>query len=347
MESVLSPKRARNVQDEAAEWLLAGEAGLDAAQARAFTRWLAAAPGHLAEYRAMQRLGRDLARACDSGASVDELVERARAADGAPDEVVAFEAGGRNAGAVPRRRYIGLALAAAVAVLALGLVVAWPQLHGRFDPQVRESRHVSGHGKRLFVPLQDGSVMRLDSDSAVVVRYAAKARQVTLEYGRAMFEVRHDAARPFSVQAGGVRVLDIGTRFDVYMQPAGTLVTVIEGRVEVSAAGAPGSRLLDAGQQIRVAAAGGLPQPAAVDVERATAYLRRNLEYEQLPLEALVEEYNRYAAKRFVIMTPQLRRMRVSGSVSVDDPQSFLDFLRSLPRVRVESTGDRILVFQF
>jgi transmembrane sensor len=144
--------------------------------------------------------------------------------------------------------------------------------------------------------------------------------------------------------AGDAQIVDIGTRFDIYLQADATQVTVVEGSVEVSRRGAAGKLLLVAGQRARIGAKD-LPATAElVDAERETAYLRRQIVFERKPLAAVAAEFNRYVQVPIQIATPQLRQMTITGSFTVDDVESFIAYLRKLEGVRVEITSTQILV---
>jgi transmembrane sensor len=278
------------------------------------------------------------------GVSSDALIARARVADDGGNVV---ESGARFQGAAKtpssrRQPWLPIAAAAAFVLVAVGL---WWNSGLQQDAQVKELRLASGHGELLTQPLEDGSVLQLNTDTSVVVRYSAAERRIDIERGQAVFTVMHEAARPFRVIAGDAQILDIGTKFDVYLQPDATVVTVLEGRVEVGSQRASGKLGLVAGQQVRVQA-GQLPATALqVDAERETAYLRRQIVVDDKSLAAVVDEFNRYIAVPIQITTPQLRQMRIRGSFVVDDVESFLEYLREQDqRIRVESTPAQILV---
>jgi transmembrane sensor len=128
----------------------------------------------------------------------------------------------------------------------------------------------------------------------------------------------------------------------------------MQGQVDASAAngrssedvGAVGRRVrVSAGEQLRIRA-GVLPaSPTRVDIERSTAWLRRELAFEQQPLSVVAAEFNRYGALPIEIETPALRTLTVSGVFAADDTESFIVFLKSLEGVGVEVTATRIRVF--
>ena len=84
--------------------------------------------------------------------------------------------------------------------------------------------------------------------------------------------------------------------------------------------------------------------PIAVDAQRTTAWLRREIVFDHEPLERVVAEYNRYTTTPIEIATPALRTLEISGVFATDDPDTFIAFLRSLKGVRVEVTPTRIRV---
>ena len=140
----------------------------------------------------------------------------------------------------------------------------------------------------------------------------------------------------------------------VYREGDSTLVTVVQGQVDVTHAHGQAQAAVDAvGRRVRVSAgeqlrirAGVLPaSPTRVDIQRSTAWLRRELAFEQQPLSVVAAEFNRYGALPIEIETPALRTLTVSGVFAADDTDSFIAFLRSLEGVGVEVTSTRIRVF--
>ncbi|WEZ82400.1 FecR domain-containing protein [Rhizobium sp. 32-5/1] len=117
-------------------------------------------------------------------------------------------------GHVPIRRRRLLRAGGVAAVLAAGLmaVLAAPSLlvwwQADYMTRTAESR---------IVTLEDGTIVHLGGDSAIRTDISQTGRNVTLLAGEAFFEVAHDAALPFSVDAGGVKVMVLGTVFDVQL----------------------------------------------------------------------------------------------------------------------------------
>ena len=138
-----------------------------------------------------------------------------------------------------------------------------------------------------------------------------------------------------------------GTAFDVHRESGATLVTVMRGRVAVSASDRR-ARIasVGAGEQVRVTDGEGPGRVTPADVERNTAWLHRQLMFEREPLAAVATEFNRYSILPIEIETAALRTVPITGVFSVDDTETFLDFLRTFPGVVVQTTSTRIRVFE-
>jgi transmembrane sensor len=238
-------------------------------------------------------------------------------------------------------------------VLTLGVLLTWnvSRIQHPSAPEGITALHFeTRHGERLTLRLADNSVLHLNTDSAVSIRYSKSERLVMLSSGQANFEVAHEAHRTFRVHAGPAEVTDLGTKFDVRLEQGSTVVTVVEGRVTVGPTKSSqihSSRLIElsADQQIRVAEGQWPASRIAVDAGRTTAWLQGQIVFDHEPLQRVAAEYNRYTSKRIEIVTPALRNLQISGVFATDDPEAFIAFLRSLKGVRVEVTETLIRVF--
>jgi transmembrane sensor len=350
------------IAEQAGEWFVANdEQPLDAQDASSLTAWLKTSPIHIEEFLGVSAIARDLREArTDPQYSLEAILARARA----EEEPIVQAIGSRDNFAVrarPSRPWLAGAVAmAASVVLSLGLFSWWDVRHAAQPPgaeSIAELRFETHHGEQLSRHLPDNSVLHLNTDSAVTIRYGKTERLVTLTVGQAAFEVAHESDRPFRVLAGSAAVVDIGTQFDVRVEQHSTVVTVVEGRVEVgpspvlddlgTSSPQPHPRRfveLAAGQQVVVAEGQWPVSPIAVDVRSTTAWLRQEIVFDHEPLEHVAAEFNRYGPKPIEIATPALRNLQISGVFATDDPEAFIAFLRSLKGVRVEVTETRVRV---
>jgi len=229
--------------------------------------------------------------------------------------------------------------AAAVLLLGIGLTLFVLEAPRVFTTALGEQRSVL---------LADGSRMTLNTASTVEVKMHKSSREIRLVQGEALFEVLHDAARPFVVHAGSAVLKDMGTSFNVDMRSSATTVTVVEGQVDVESVGensaaqasygageALGALILVANERVVVTPAGvGAPQHG-INVAASVAWTQRQLMFEHRPLSEVAEEFNRYNKDRIEIESEELKRQEVTGVFEAEDPRSFVAFLASIPGVEI------------
>jgi transmembrane sensor len=352
------------IAEQAGEWFVANsEKSLDAADSAALAAWLKTSPVHVEEFLGVSAIARDLKEAhADPDFALEAILARARAEDCAPVQSLWARVIDAIRDVTSGRALVAAATMAAFMVLGLGVLLTWNtwQHSGqRPEPEALAAlRFETRHGEQLSHRLADNSVLHLNTDSAVTIRYSKNERLVILMAGQAEFEVTHEPNRVFRVIAGPAEVVDLGTRFDVRLDHESTIVTVVEGLVAVGTSAiseepgtdsgpghAPQFTQLNANQQMRVTEGAWPAAPLAVDAQRATAWLHQQIVFDHEPLEHVVAEFNRYSAKPIRIATPALATLEVSGVFATDDPDAFIAFLRSLKGVRVEVTETQIRVW--
>lgn len=192
-------------------------------------------------------------------------------------------------------------------------------------------------GAQQTVQLEDGSLLRLNTDSKVAVRYSRHFRRLTLLRGEAFFEVAHNTARPFVVEAGPAQVRAVGTKFDVRLDGPATQVTLVEGQVQVSRPSDAERWTLNPDQQITVD--GVRSAPRATPAGDATSWTTGRLRFRDTPLASAVEEVNRYSRAKIVLEDPRLQAVRVNGVFDTGDSQAFLSAVTAL--FDLEAVPDR------
>lgn len=239
-----------------------------------------------------------------------------------------------TATAAARRRQqsrVRAGAAAALLVLAGGVWLA--------DPAYRTEHLSADAGAPRTVQLADGSETTLDKGTHLTVRWRLRSRELALEGGEALFTVAH-GPRAFIVTAGSTKVRDIGTVFDVQRLPQRTRVTVIEGAVEVEAAGEV--RRLQASQRIDVGPDGQLPRATStVDPAQALAWQRDRFSFDGVPLADAVAEMQALSGIPIVLDDARIAQLRLSGEFDRGQVAAILQLLPGiLPvTVRREANG--------
>jgi len=254
-------------------------------------------------------------------------------------------------------------IAAAIGAIAIGVagVAVWKvdsdnpasRIAAVEVPRGAPSIYQTAVGERTTVTLSDGSKVTLNTRSRMVVSYAADRRDVTLVAGQALFEVAHNAARPFVVTAGSRKVTAVGTAFDVRLDPQQVRVTMIEGKVKVERARSPvwralvpDARSLVAGQQMTASNQSADATVRQADIATETSWRDGVVVFDDEPLSQAVAEINRYALLPIVVGDAQLSQFRVNGRFRTGEPSVFVGAVTAYFPVeaQVQPNGETVLV---
>lgn len=200
-------------------------------------------------------------------------------------------------------------------------------------------------GERRIVTLSDGSRVHLNTASTIEVAMEKRRRRIHLVKGEALFEVAHDTARPFLVDAGSARLRAVGTAFNVRIRETLVELTVTEGVVAVAQGG--GHALERAAPRI-AAGDGAVIRSGAVAptvlnpdlLRQRTAWQDGVIELDGETLPQAVEEFNRYRDHPIIVGDPRLANLRVGGRFEVDEADKFITALEGSFAVSAIPTAD-------
>ncbi|WP_157128502.1 FecR domain-containing protein [Cupriavidus sp. USMAA2-4] len=195
----------------------------------------------------------------------------------------------------------------------------------------------AGVGQRRRIALADGTVVDLNTDSAIALRYGPAERVVVLLAGEIAVATAPDpdragAARPFLVETGHGRLRALGTRFTVRLLPRHGEVGVQQGAVEIQPAGGGPTRTLQAGERTTFTRAGAAPPTPASPTD--TAWTAGMLAVHDMRLERFLAELSRYRHGRLGC-SADVADLRLSGIFPLADTEAVLETLPHLLPVAV------------
>jgi transmembrane sensor len=328
------------IEAAAAAWLSLRDGGMSPDETASFLRWLQQDPRHAEIFAELDR----------TWASFDRLAVIGQTTEGGgrtPDaDILAPRARAR------RPRVLAWASLGIAATIAAFVAVT---------PRHTAETEVGAFRK---IDLPDGSVVQLNTDSAIDTNFTATERRIRIARGEAFFSVAKDAARPFIVSSGPIAVRAVGTAFNVRQHADVVEVLVTEGQVQVndtrdgrSALPAPTAMpqvaatapLLVAGERALVllaerpsstTPASAIVEPVApLALKRALAWQERRLEFDTVPLAQVAREFNRYNRQQLVIADAALAARKFSGSFRADGYESFVRLLETDFGVSVTHEG--------
>jgi transmembrane sensor len=313
-----------HIEKEATRWVVERDAGLTTDGECALQAWLTADPLHAMAFTKAEKVWRAMG-SFPVKAEVNKRRTRGIArSDGYPSL-------GR-----PHRSWIPPALAASLALAFICIA--------QDGPTRLRADAMTETGERRDVPLADGSVIQLNTASAISIDYRSDRRVVRLLKGEAAFTVAPNRARPFTVESGKGTTTALGTRFIVRRDGGNTEVAVTEHRVRVgwSIGGASNRVDLGEGQAMRYGP-DGVVRPHMVDTGAVASWTRGRLVFVDRPLGEVVAELNRYHPGYIRIMGDDLAMRRVSGVFRTDDPMAALDTLQRLLGISSTRLTDRLI----
>jgi transmembrane sensor len=237
----------------------------------------------------------------------------------------------RRQGLIGRRNFLIGGGAAATAAAAM---IAMPRLQLLWNADF-----TTAVGEQAEIPLPDGSVATLNTDSAIAVDFTPQLRLVMLLKGEAEFTVRPDSSSLFRVAALGGNSDALGTTFSVKAIENMATITVQEGHVRVAGPAAPtdldesiaGKVELVSNEQTRYVA-GERPLPASsVDTDIVLAWRNGRVIFEGKPFSAAIAELGRYVPERIVLGPSARPDVPVSAIFSTRDA---LDAVQALAKTQ-------------
>ncbi|MBB4866742.1 transmembrane sensor [Pseudomonas nitritireducens] len=303
--SAAEPIAAR-ILDEAADWLVRLQQDASEETRRACSDWQRQSPQH--------------ARAWDRA-------ERLLGQLGSLPPALAMPALGRERQLDRRRALKQLAVLLAVAPVGLA---AW-----RTQPwQDWSADQHTAVGEQRRWPLPDGSLLTLNTDSAVDIAFTPVQRLVRLLRGEIFLDTRVDS-RPFLVTTREGRIRTAEARFNVRQDAQATRVSVLRGRVEVAPLQGD-SQWLGAGESVSLSVQS---ITAMAPILSPDAWTHGMLMADRMPLQTLLDELGRY--RRGVLRCdPAVAQLAVSGAFPLLDSELALSMLRSTYPLRIRRVTD-------
>lgn len=237
--------------------------------------------------------------------------------------------------------------AALAAGLALAVVAIQFSTH-LLSPAITAVAYDTAADRRT-ITLDDGSRVEMDVATRIEVRMSDARREIQLLEGRALFDVAHDASRPFAVTAAGARTTALGTKFQVQSEHGRVFVTLAEGSVAVDDVTAESGwrEKLVPGEQLSIDALKRDANKHTVDLQYATSWSRGRHVFRGTPLAEAIEEINHYAVRKVRLGDPSLAGLPVGGNFLTGDSELIVEALASVLPVRVVVGGsDEILLFR-
>ncbi|OQK16428.1 hypothetical protein AU255_00520 [Methyloprofundus sedimenti] len=201
-----------------------------------------------------------------------------------------------------------------------------------------QSDYYTQVGTQQSITLADGSIIQLNTDSALSIQYEKNRRVIQLHRGQALFTVAADPQRPFEVITEDIVIRALGTIFEVWNNQDETRVTVLEHAVQLSSLGKNTHTQIariESGYQTQYNNTTGVMHTEAIDIIKNGAWQRGKLIFKNQPLADVIVELERYLPGRIMITDEKLRKLQVSGVFPVQQPDQILAMIKQTLAIKV------------
>lgn len=230
-----------------------------------------------------------------------------------------------------RRRVRKLGSGIASVVLVGGLALFFGDRHLPLNYWLADQRTATG--EQRVMRLADGTLLNLNTHSAVDVRFDDKQRLIVLQEGEIFIETGHKDDRPFIVATADGRLRALGTRFLVKLEEDGTRLSVLQSAVAAQPGDSHDEQVLREGQQVLMRH-NGLSATLAL-APGADAWTRGMLVVDNARLGDLVKELGRYRSG-YLGVSPEVANLRITGSFPLTNTDLALQSLVPTLPVQIE-----------
>lgn len=310
----MSPMQAKPVSaavlDAAIHWQLRLDQGAGNARERAeFEHWHASSEEHARAWMQLSMLDQRFAAAVGPARKV---LQQSRV------------------GLRRRIRKLGGGLAS---LLVLGGLISWIDVHQPLAYWLADQR--TGTGEQRSMRLDDGTLINLNTHSAVDIRFTDQERLLVLHDGEISIETGHktDDTRPFVVVTDDGRMRALGTRFLVRLESEGTRLSVLQSSVAAKPQDHGDEQIVHEGQQVLMRH----DQLGRITPLKpgADAWTRGMLVVDNVRLADLIGELGRYRPG-YLGIAPEVAELRITGSFPLHNTHLALQSLLPTLPVHVQ-----------
>ena len=235
-----------------------------------------------------------------------------------------------------RNRYLALA-ASLLLFVCLGVCERYVAF---FVPHRYETKTLTQN-----VALPDMSSVLLDVKTNATMRYTGTKREVTLEAGKALFDVAKNPTKPFVVYAGRLKIEVLGTRFEVKHYNNVVDVSVIEGIVSVESTEKEPLATLTQGKKLSFNMQNNQMSLHTIPIENIALWKEGILVFHDETLHHALDEFSHYQDLN-VSIQKEVQNFSISGSFAIGEVDKFLRALTKIYALKVDKKGDTLFIYQ-
>lgn len=218
-----------------------------------------------------------------------------------------------------------------------------------YNPIHQQDYFMTQRGEQRNVYLNDGSQIKLNTDTHIYVQERLRSRKIILSKGEASFHVAHKRSkflryfeRSFEVTSGNMLIIDIGTVFNVHKHSSDeSSVTVLDGEIAVGLKDMKNPMIhLMKGQSLN-SYKQYLSQPIQVNLDIIQAWQTGNIIFEQTSLNSALKNFQRYNDFNVKIENSELKNLKMNGQFKIKNYQHFMQVLPYVSAINVKKISEK------
>jgi len=247
-----------------------------------------------------------------------------------------------------RRLWFNVAAAAAILIF-ISIGINYYLYQRNSQPKLTYTEAKIPVKKTQEIILEDGSKITLNAGSKLRYpeQFSGKTREVYLE-GEALFDVAHDANKPFIVHSGQLRTIVLGTTFNISAYPGAEKmqVTVISGKVSVQETVSKKiTTLLPNQRAVFNTKTEQFVSNTVTTVEPETAWQQGRMGFDDASLVEVAAQFYRQYGVHIKLENPKLANCRISIVLNNDSVDNLLKTITSLTNSNYKYHGDEVILY--
>lgn len=243
-----------------------------------------------------------------------------------------------------------LIIAVAASLVLIATMVALfikPDFYHDSIPRVVMQVKTTDAGQKSTIYLNDGSVIRLNSESKLIYgSFEDKAVRKVELIGEAYFEIARDPSKPFIVKTGDLTTTVLGTEFNInsYEDNSRKQITVSSGNVQVENVKNQHKVLLTANEQANFDPQSQNLIKTQVDARQFISWKDDVIHLNNVSLQEASRILERWYGVNIEFANPAIKDCKISGKYQNDGLVNILEGIRFIKNIEYKIKSDQTIV---
>lgn len=197
--------------------------------------------------------------------------------------------------------------------------------------------------------LPDNSKITLDAKSKIEIIYSHNKREVLLKEGRAVFEVSSNKNKSFYVRSNNILVQVVGTKFEVSKEKDKTIISVLEGIVNIRLGSNDKSRILAQllkGDILDISNNGTINKLDKDSLNLVASWRNEKLIFLQTPLSQVIKKFSKYLNINVELDLDNQDTYPITGEFNVYEFNKFLDYLPLIYPIKIDKNKTNLIILK-